>query len=373
VAYTRDGKCHLIYGSDMEISGLDGEWIKFTQAAVGASPEGEEGPVTVDRDYGVAGLATYLEALKERVKATIDWLAENEWDSEDDLLGPIIMDLELQGWPPFWRRTYGAYPEDPFVIEALEDLTSVEAHWRHYIREERSELLAGLSLPGDAVEMEAIYEASFLAIARPVYAAIFEALREHLPTGALVSDWGWPQKQYYQIATTDPRHDDLIRANSICIPWMSQHWDFLAPWLYPETRAVEWNQVPGTEEETEDAWSLHYGRVCEEFRRVAALCGGMPILCSVLPAFEVGESSPLLDQPLNERTASLQVQLCRQYGFSGIIMWGAMPYSSTPPTSKLQAYSTGLAFMHRHLAKYVENVDGIRVVTNSPVAIGTIG
>jgi hypothetical protein len=94
VAYERDGRCHLIYSSELSQSGLNGEWIKFTDGLLpGASPEDEDGPVSVDRNYGSGGLATYLEALKVRVEATVDLLAEFAWASGDDLLGPILMDL----------------------------------------------------------------------------------------------------------------------------------------------------------------------------------------------------------------------------------------------------------------------------------------
>jgi hypothetical protein len=357
-----------------------GEYIAWIIDAPSTDPfPTANGPIGVDTYTG--GLSAYLDDLRDRIALVI----ETQLGYRDPPINPatyegvILMDLE--DWSPYWRRVYGVWGDDPdpdaridrFVpAQSLERRYTVEAHWRQHVRDNHPGYLSGLTT--DA-EIEAKFEETYLDIARPVHDAIFESVRAMCPN-AMVSDYGWPLNAIYDI---NPNHEypavyeDFIRANNTFIPRMARNWDYLAPDLYPALRALPIGATVGDDyiEALRGDWTKMYSRLCKEYRRIQARCHGMPIYCHVGPFYGVGEAHPLFDVTLDPLTARLQVQMCRLFGFDGIIMWGYVDLDTHMAGREAQ-YNAALAIMQPRIKAYLESCQGIYCSTNSPISIGDL-
>lgn len=364
-----------IYHQEIDSVSLPGDYIAFDvrnvawpNFALDANNRPKNGPIGVDQFTPGGAPAFCAGPLRTRIQHVVSqrMLAAGITSS---YTGYVLMDLE--DWTAYWRKDFrrqatSTYPaNNPFA--------PAESHWRFYITEQRSTVLEGTQAYSDAAEEK--YINSYMEIARLHHDTIFQAVRELLPL-AKIGEYGWPQRYFYEFRPNHPTTaGEWIReANSLWIPRMSSNWDYISPWLYPPLRAVMDNgETPDPNFDTyASVWTAWLSRTCREYLRVQALCGGKPIICHVLPAFEVSVENVHFNDPLNDLTARLQLFLCRQHAFSGVIMWAAIPYDSTAQT-RYDVIRDGLNLMQPHLKDFIRSMlGGVFLSGNSAIGIGTI-
>lgn len=227
-----------------------------------------------------------------------------------------------------------AFPDKSLRCLIVDDLEQAIPFWRSYMR-------AGgtVDVPDsdDASAYESVFRAAFdtkYPVASPseeTYQGLFESivqawndawaqkLKELRPL-CQIGMYGIPNQFTYHLRASDARRPYIVAANTRFSVRALRHYDFAILPMFVDVRAIANGGTPSsTWEMTIDDFRVFYGALLEEAVRVANLAG-KPLIVQLCGVYNYGDYA---GQSINTITQDAVMQLCTDYGVSGVIEWGA--------------------------------------------------